>query len=191
MAFSADADDAELVRAAQRGDRDAFSALVTRHAPAMLSLTSRLLGPDDAEDVAQDAFVAAYKALTTFQSGSRFSTWLYRIVVNRCTDVLRARRPANMSLGTDDADPLVAPAITVDVTPLHDLERGRLASELDRSIQALPHLYREAFVLRHIQGLDYDEMSSILSVNRDTLKMRVYKARTQLCRDLAHLAATR
>ena len=76
-------------------------------------------------------------------------------------------------------------------TPQRSLEQGELAWELDQSIQALPPLYRESFVLRHVEGLGYDEMSVILGVNRDTLKMRVYKARNLLCQSLAHLDGAR
>jgi RNA polymerase sigma-70 factor (ECF subfamily) len=179
-------DDVELVRASQQGDREAFGRLVSRHAPAVLSVTTRMLGPTaDAEDVAQEAFVAAYTALAGFQFDSKFSTWLYRIAVNKCKDWLRARRPGTVSLdATDDGDPpRWMPAD--EETPHRELEQVELARELDRNIQALPPLYRESFVLRHVEGLDYDEMSAILGVHRDTLKMRVYKARTLLCQALA------
>jgi RNA polymerase sigma-70 factor (ECF subfamily) len=180
-------DDAALVRAAQRGDRDAFSALVTRHASSILGLTTRMLGPAaDAEDVAQETFVAAYKALSRFQFESKFSTWLYRIAVNKCTDALRARRP-DISLDEADDQSATMREIADEETPHWALEQAELAWELDKSIQALPHVYRQSFVLRHIEGLGYDEMSAILGVHRDTLKMRVYKARNLLCQALAHL----
>ena len=181
-------DDVALVRAAQRGDREAFGALVSRHAQSILSLATRMLGPAaDAEDVAQDTFVAAYKALPAFKLDSKFSTWLYRIGVNKCTDSLRARRPENISLDETGDESAVAREVADEETPYWKLERAELAWELDQGIQALPHLYRESFVLRHVEGLGYDEMSAILGVHRDTLKMRVYKARTLLCQSLAHL----
>jgi len=179
--------DAELVRAAQQGDRDAFGVLVSRHAQRILSLTTRMLGPEDAEDIAQETFVAAYKALPSFKSDSQFSTWLYRIGVNKCTDSLRARRPENTSLDVISDESAVAWEVADGETPHWALEQAELAGELDRSIQKLPHLYRESFVLRHVEGLGYDEMSAILGVHPDTLKMRVYKARTLLCQSLAHL----
>ena len=179
-------DDAALVRAAQRGDREAFGVLVSRHAPSILSLATRMLGGSaDAEDVAQEAFVAAFRSLSRFQGDSKFSTWLYRIAVNKCTDALRARRP-DVSLDAADTGTPVWEAADEE-TPHWELEQAELAWELDQAIQALPHLYREAFVLRHIEGLGYEEMGTILGVQYDTLKMRVYKARTLLCRSLAHL----
>jgi RNA polymerase sigma-70 factor (ECF subfamily) len=180
-------EDAALVRAAQKGDREAFSALVARHAASIIGLTTRMLGSSaDGEDVAQESFVAAYKALARFQFESKFSTWLYRIAVNKCTDALRARRP-DVSLDAASDESTTMWEIADEETPHWALEQAELAWELDRSIQALPHLYRQSFVLRHIEGLGYDEMSEILGVNRDTLKMRVYKARTLLCEALAHL----
>lgn len=182
-------DDVALVRASQRGDRDAFGALVSRHASSIVSLTTRMLGAADADDVAQDTFVAAYKALATFKFDSKFSTWLYRIGVNKCTDALRARKTAGTSIdaGADDSASM---EVADHQTPHWELEQSELAGELDRGIRALPDVYRESFILKHVEGLDYDEMSAILGVNRDTLKMRVYKARTLLCRSLAHLEGT-
>ena len=182
------ADDVVLVRASQRGDREAFSVLVARHAASILSVTTRMLGHTaDAEDAAQETFVSAYKALPGFQFGSKFSTWLYRIAVNKCTDALRARRHSTESLDACDDDGPVVAEPADDETPHWELEQSELANELDRAVQELPAIYRESFVLRHVEGLGYDEMSAILGVNRDALKMRVYKARNILCRSLAHL----
>ena len=164
--------------------------LVSRHAQCVLSVTTRMLGSADAEDVAQEAFVAAYKALPGFQLDAKFSTWLYRIAVNKCTDILRARRPGMVSLDATGDDATIWEPADYD-TPHRALEQDELAWELNQSIQALPPLYRESFVLRHIEGLGYDEMSAILGVNRDTLKMRVHKARTLLSQSLAHLDGAR
>jgi len=184
------ANDAALVHAAQRGDREAFGTLVSRYASSILNITSRMLGAaGDAEDVAQEAFVAAYRSLPGFQLGAKFSTWLYRIAVNKCHDALRARRPGTISMDVADDDGERATWEAVDEqTPHWELEQVELAWELDQAIDALPAVYRESFVLKHIEGLGYDEMSEILGVHRDTLKMRVYKARTLLCQSLAHLA---
>jgi RNA polymerase sigma-70 factor (ECF subfamily) len=181
-------DDNALVRAAQRGDRDAFGALVSKHAASIVRVATRMTGSDaDGEDAAQEAFIAAYKALPSFKFESRFSTWLYRIAVNKCKDAIKMRRPDTALGDSQDADgPSWEPSD--EDTPEWALSQIELASELDHGIQALPHLYRESFVLRHVEGLDYEEMSAILGVHRDTLKMRVYKARTLLCQSLAHLA---
>ena len=182
-------EDAALVCAAQHGDRDAFGLLVARYAPRILRLTTRMLGSAaDGEDLAQETFVAAFTALSGFQRDARFSTWLYRIAVNKCTDALRARRLDTVSLdAAGDAGEVALEAANHE-TPHGEFERIELAGELDRRIQALPPLYRESFLLKHVEGFGYDEMSAILGVHRDTLKMRVYKARTLLCRALARPA---
>ena len=182
------ADDVVLVRASQRGDGEAFSVLVSRHAASILSVTSRMLGPTaDAEDAAQETFVSAYRALSGFQFGAKFSTWLYRIAVNKCTYVLRARRDPPESLDASDEGGAAVREPADEATPHWELEQSELAHELERAVQELPAIYRESFVLRHVEGLGYDEMSAILGVNRDALKMRVYKARNILCRSVAHL----
>lgn len=178
--------DTALVQAAQRGDRGAFGVLVARHAAAVLSVTTRMLGPADAEDAAQDTFVAAFTALARFKQEAKFSTWLYRIAVNKCHDRLRARRATDVSLDDEQDDAGWEPPD--DETPHWELEQSEMAEAIERGIQALPPLYRESFVLRHVEGLDYDEMSAILDAPRDTVKMRVYKARGLLCRALAHLS---
>jgi RNA polymerase sigma-70 factor (ECF subfamily) len=192
MASDAAVDDAALVRASLRGDPDAFGVLISRHARSIVSVTTRMLGPTaDAEDVAQETFVAAYKALSSFQFDAKFSTWLYRIAVNKCKDALRSRRPISVSLDAVNGEGVSAWEVADEETPHWELEQVELAWELDKGIQALPHLYRESFVLKHVEGLGYDEMSAILGVHRDTLKMRVYKARILLCRALAHLSGER
>jgi RNA polymerase sigma-70 factor, ECF subfamily len=187
MLTDATADDAALVRASQRGDRDAFGMLVARHGSKVVGVTARLLGPGgDAEDVAQEVFVAAYRGLATFQFEAKFSTWLYRIAVNKCTDALRRRRATTVSIDADeDGQERWEPVD--DETPHFELEQTELAEALDRAMHDLPDIYRQAFVLKHVEGLDYDEMSTVTGVHRDTLKMRVYKARHRLCHLLGHL----
>jgi RNA polymerase sigma-70 factor (ECF subfamily) len=187
-------DDDVLVRASQQGDRRAFETLVARHAQAILSVTSRMIGRGpDAEDVAQETFVAACRGLSRFRSDARFSTWLYGIALNKCRDVLRARKPALWLTadGDDDEQAAAAWAASGQASPDVALERTELSSELEQAIQALPPHYRESFVLRHIEGLEYDEMSAATGVARDTLKMRVYKARTLLADALGHLDVER
>ena len=178
-------DDAALVHAAQGGDQGAFGVLVARHAASVLSVTTRMVGPADAEDAAQDAFVAAFTALAGFKHESKFSTWLYRIAVNKCHDRLRTRRAFDVSLDEEHDNGWELPD---DETPQWELEQSEMAEAIERGIRDLPPLYRESFVLRHIEGLGYDEMSAVLDASRDTVKMRVYKARGLLCRALAHLS---
>lgn len=163
--------------------------LVERYAPTVFNLAFRMVGERaDAQDLAQETFLAAFKALHTFRADARFSTWLYRIAVNKCKDWLRTHRVAQELADSGAGEERVDEAAEY-WTPEQVLSQKEVADHLERAIHALPALYREAFVLKHVEGLSYEEMSEILGVNRDTLKMRVYKARRQLCQDLSLIRA--
>ena len=133
MTPGAGPEDASLVRASLAGDREAFAVLVSRHAQSVLSLTTRMLGTSaDAEDVAQETFVSAYKALSRFQFSAKFSTWLYRIAVNKCHDALRTRRGGMVSLDAEDGEEIAWKALDDDA-PRRHLERIELSWELDKA----------------------------------------------------------
>jgi RNA polymerase sigma-70 factor, ECF subfamily len=184
-------DDAQLVARTLNQDAHAFGQLIDRHAAAIVNLAYRMVGNRaEAEDLAQEAFLAAFKALSTFRADSKFSTWLYRIATNKCKDWLRAKRPGQ-GLHDVNADETLDAHIAEERTPEKLLSQQQVAQELEEAIQRLPPLYREAFVLKHVEGLSYEEMQEILGVNGDTLKMRVYKGRLQLSRELAELNPTR
>ncbi|HPV84488.1 MAG TPA: sigma-70 family RNA polymerase sigma factor [Nitrospira sp.] len=176
-------DEARLIARSQQQDHEAFGQLVDRHASVIVNLAYRMVGNRaDAEDLAQDAFLAAFKALPTFRADSKFSTWLYRIAANKCKDWLRAKHPPAVELDDNEA---VAAHVVEPHTPERLLSQQQVAQQLDEAIQRLPPLYREAFVLKHIEGLSYEDMQDLLGVNADTLKMRVYKGRVQLSRELS------
>jgi RNA polymerase sigma-70 factor (ECF subfamily) len=182
-------DEAELVARAKLGDRDAFSALVVEHASAVLTVAWRMLGDRfAAEDAAQETFLAAFQSLATFRGDARFSTWLYRIVLNKCRDVLRARtsQPRTMDDMTDGRESVPEPAGDLP-TPEAQLLADEHARSVWRAIRELPYIYREAFVLRHVEGMSYDDISDVLGVDDGALRMRVYKARRELSRRLAGL----
>ncbi len=180
-------DDAQLVARSLRQDHEAFGQLIDRHASVIVNLAYRMVGNRaEAEDLAQEAFLAAFKALSTFRADSKFSTWLYRIASNKCKDWLRAKRPG-MGQQDVDIDEMLDIHVAEEQTPERLLSQRQVALELEQAIQRLPPLYREAFVLKHVEGLSYEEMEEILGVNGDTLKMRVYKGRLQLSRELASL----
>jgi len=179
--------DAQLVARSLAQDQEAFGQLIDRHAAAIVNLGYRMVGNRaEAEDLAQETFLAAYKALSTFRADSKFSTWLYRIAANKCKDWLRVKRPGEGQYDLD-ADESLDLYVTEDRTPELLLSQQQVAEELERAIQRLPPLYREAFLLKHVEGLSYEEMEEILGINGDTLKMRVYKGRVQLSRELAAL----
>lgn len=184
-------DDAQLVARSLKQDHEAFGHLIDRHASAIVNLAYRMVGNRvEAEDLAQEAFLTAFKALSTFRADSKFSTWLYRIAANKCKDWLRAKRPGQGPYDVD-ADEVLDLYVAEERTPEQLLSHQQVRHELEQAIQRLPPLYREAFVLKHVEGLSYEEMEEILGVNGDTLKMRVYKGRLQLSRDLTALNPAR
>jgi RNA polymerase sigma-70 factor (ECF subfamily) len=181
-------DEAKLIARSLEQDSDAFGQLVDRYATVIVNLAYRMVGDrTEAEDLAQETFVAAFKALPRFRAESKFSTWLYRIAANKCKDWLRAKRPGQGAQDVDVDEVLDDGVAAEERTPERLLSQQQVAGQLDRAIQRLPPLYREAFVLKHVEGLSYEEMQEILGVNGDTLKMRVYKGRLQLSRELAEL----
>ena len=184
------ADEAKLVARSLKQDHDAFGQLVERYATVIVNLAYRMVGDrTEAEDLAQETFVAAFKALPTFRAESKFSTWLYRIAANKSKDWLRVKRPGQ-SVHDVDIEDVIDDRVVEERTPERLLSQQQVAAQLDRAIQRLPPLYREAFVLKHVEGLSYEEMQEILGVNGDTLKMRVYKGRLRLSRELAELKET-
>jgi RNA polymerase sigma-70 factor (ECF subfamily) len=181
-------EEAKLIARSLKQDSDAFGQLVERYATVIVNLAYRMVGDrTEAEDLAQETFVAAFKALPRFRAESKFSTWLYRIAANKCMDWLRAKRPGQGAQDVDVDEVLADGVAAEERTPERLLSQQQVAAQLDRAIQRLPPLYREAFVLKHVEGLSYEEMQEILGVNGDTLKMRVYKGRLQLSRELAEL----
>ena len=184
-------DDAQLVARSLKQDQEAFGRLIDRHASSIVNLAYRMVGNRaEAEDLAQETFLSAFKSLSTFRADAKFSTWLYRIGTNKCNDWLRAKRPGQ-GANDLDVDELLDGQVAENRTPEHLFSQQQVAQELEQAIQRLPPLYREAFVLKHIEGLSYEEMQEILGVNGDTLKMRVYKGRLQLSRELAELNPAR
>ena len=184
-------DDAALVARSLQQDQEAFGRLIDRHATTIVNLAYRMVGNRaEAEDLAQETFLSAFKSLSTFRADAKFSTWLYRIATNKCKDWLRVKSPGQ-GLKDVAVDEALDVHVAEDRTPERLLSQQQVALELEQAIQRLPPLYREAFVLKHVEGLSYEEMQEILGVNGDTLKMRVYKGRVQLSRELAELNPTR
>jgi RNA polymerase sigma-70 factor, ECF subfamily len=175
----------ELVRRIQRGDDGAFDRLVEVCGPRVYSLAYRLVGnPDDAQDMAQEAFVRIYRALPNFKWESAFTTWLFRIVSNVCYDELarRKHRPPTLTelRSTDDDDGSGEERFESD-TAVEDLweqnERNRL---LQVAISALPAHFRLVLVLCDVRGLSYQETADTLTLNVGTVKSRLNRARILL-----------
>jgi RNA polymerase sigma-70 factor (ECF subfamily) len=162
--------DASLVRRVLDGDTAAFTMLVDRHAAACTRFAMRMLGNrEDAEDAVQDSFLRAYRSLARYEERQAFRTWLFQILVNRCrTAAVRRQRRQRMFLVDDTA------VASASVRPA--AESTELRAELRRAIDALDPDQREAFLLKHVEQLSYDEMAEATGVGVSALKMRVKRA---------------
>ena len=162
--------DDTLVRRALNGDGHAFTALVDRHAGACLRYATRMLGNvEDAEDVTQDSLYRAYRALHSYEHSTAFRTWLMAILINRCRSMLlyRGRREARVR-----ADPVRLELATVEADVDGIVER----QAIERALASLDADLREAFLLKHVEQLTYDEMAEATGLGVSALKMRVKRA---------------
>lgn len=172
-------DEALAERVCATGDVAAFGLLVTRYRRRVVALARRMLtavGTEEAEDVAQEAFVAAYDKRASFQRGQPFRPWLYRIAVNRCLDRLRAqaRRPGMVEYGTVP-EPALAGADPIDALLTEESE-----ARLQDAVAALPPKLRAVFLLRHLDDLSYEEIAAALGLPIGTVKTHLFRARAQL-----------
>lgn len=170
-----------LIHRFLHGDAGAFDRLVDLCTPRVFNLAYRLVGNhEDAQDIAQEAFVRIYHALPRFKGGSAFNTWMYRIVVNACYDELkrRKRRPVMLSELYDDGGNAPEPTggETTEEAVLRD-ERRRV---LQQAIVAIPDPFRMVLVLYDVQGMSYQEISEVLETNLGTVKSRLNRARLML-----------
>jgi RNA polymerase sigma-70 factor (ECF subfamily) len=166
--------DAELVRRVLDGETGAFSALVERYRDRLARYAVHMLGDrQDAEEVLQDTFVRAYRSLARCNDPSRFGAWVYGILVNRCrTAGARAARRRRMFVYSDPEREQAAVPSDVERTELDELVRWALAR--------LSAEHREAFLLKYVEDLEYEEMARVLGVGISALKMRVKRARDRL-----------
>jgi RNA polymerase sigma-70 factor (ECF subfamily) len=168
-------DDLTLVVRAQEGDTRSFEALVRRHQHRFYRLAVRLLGNrSDAEDAVQDAFVAAWRWLTEFRGEAAFSSWMYRIVINRCLVLLRSRRRA---IPVDDLGEQPCP---YGASPEYTAESRNRATALQRALQDLPTDQRTCWILRELHELSYEDIASIVGASPDAVRGRLYRARRTL-----------
>ena len=157
------------------GDSDRYAVLVDRYQAMAYNVAYRMLGDGDAaKDMAQESFISAYAGLRDFQRGSKFSSWLYRIVVNKCKDHLRGVRE------TVPVDEVCEILPTCGQTPEEALSAHQTGDVIQGALNELPVEYREVIVLKHIEELDYQEISAILGVTVNALKVRAYRGREML-----------
>ncbi len=178
--------DHELVALARVGDADAFEELVRRHSGLVFRLLVRVLGnPTLAEDVAQETFIRAWRALAGFRGEASISTWLFRIAMNEANRHL-AREARRELLPFDDAM-LDVPDLAADTPTL--AEQRELQADLERCLARLPAQYRAAVVLRDVEGLSNEEAAELLDLNVRNFKSRLHRGRMELRRQLEALAA--
>ena len=162
--------DAMLVRRVLDGDATAFTTLVDRHAAACTRFAIRMLGNrEDAEDATQESFLRAYRYLGRYEERDYFRTWLFQILVNRCRTLAQQRqRQARMFQHDEIAirEASVSPSVA----------GAEIRSEIERALAALDAEQREAFLLKHVEQLSYEEMSEITGAGVSALKMRVKRA---------------
>ncbi|HNY00733.1 MAG TPA: sigma-70 family RNA polymerase sigma factor [Oscillospiraceae bacterium] len=175
----------DAVRRVLDGDADAFSPLVEAYQKNVYNLALRMTGnPEDALDMAQEAFIRAYNSLSSFRGDSKFSVWLYRIVSNVCLDFLRARKgraAVSLSQTGPDGEDTALEIPDERALPEAELERALTRDAVRRGLQALPDDQREILLLREIQGLSYEEIAAALSLEGGTVKSRIFRARKKLC----------
>src|SRR6059058_6112896 len=166
--------DAEVVARVLGGDREAFGLIVRRYESGLLRFSTRVLGGRDAAaDAVAESLVRAYRHLASCRDPTRLRTWLYRIVANRCKSHLARRATGDVRL--EEAPPVA------DVTDNEAaLERAEQLALVARALARLSPDKREAFVLKHVEGLSYQEMADVTGERIPTLKMRVHRAREAL-----------
>ena len=174
--------DLELVERIRDGDGSAFEDLYRQHATRLYNLASRMTGTKgEADDLLQDIFLLAYRKMASFRGESSLGTWLYRLAMNHCLDVLRNRQ-TRMGQQTESLDEPEATPVASPVPVLSAVSR----IDLERAIAALPPACRAAFLLHDVEGFGHQEVGTILGVSEGTSKSQVHKARMRIRGYLAH-----
>ncbi len=171
----------ELVTRSKAGDVEAFATLVRRYQDRLYNLAYRMLGnADDACDMVQESFMAAFEGLGGFRGDAAFYTWLYRVAVNKCLAHRRARAgKREFAVGGSDATPLET-AGSKAVTPDIMMERLETGEAVQRAIMGLPEDYRVVVVLKDVEGFEYEEIAEMAGIALGTVKSRLHRARLLL-----------
>jgi len=189
--MAADETDAQLVRRVQKGDKGAFDLLVLKYQHKIINLVMRYVrDPDMALDIAQDAFLKAYRALPRFRGESAFYTWMYRIAVNTAKNHLAAQRRRPMDVELDFQDPeqfeLHAKLRETD-TPEGVTLGAELHAAVEKAIAALPEDLRTAIVLRELEGMSYEEIAETMECPVGTVRSRIFRARDAISKKIGAL----
>ena len=181
-------EDIELVRSALAGSQDAYRDLVLRYQRPILSLIRRMVRQgNQAEDLAQEVFIKAFRALSSFDQDRKFSSWLFKIAHNTAIDRLRRKELRTVPLETPDQDKPDLVSVLPDTgaeTPVGRIERRDMARAIELAIASLRPLYREVVILRYQEGLSYEEISEVTELPLGTVKTHLFRARKAM---VAHL----
>ncbi len=173
--------DKQLVERVQNGDKKAFDLLVLKYQQRIINLVSRFVyNPSDAQDIAQEAFIKAYRALPNFRGESAFYTWMYRIAVNTAKNHLavKSRRPLESAQDIDDVEQIGGDhTLRHEETPEHILLRDEIQETILRSIEALPEDLKVAITLREVEGLSYEDIAVAMDCPIGTVRSRIFRAR--------------
>lgn len=181
VAQAAEQSDAQLVKRVQKGDKRAFDLLVLKYQYKVQAVISRFIkDSSEVQDVAQEAFIKAYRAIQNFRGESQFYTWLYRIAVNTAKNhlVTRNRRPPSDDVDIGDAEHYGGSEYLKDNdTPESDMYRGELETVVFKAMSDLPEDLRTAVTLREMEGMSYEEIASIMECPVGTVRSRIFRAR--------------
>lgn len=178
-------EDYNLVSLCKKGNVDAFEVLVRKHQKRMLNIAYRMIGNyEDACEITQDAFVSAYKGIKDFEEKSRFSTWLYTIVLNLSRNRFKQLKIKSYREEFSLNDPVITDDSQINIelssgesTILERLERRDVQQKVQGCINSLDSEFREVLILRDIHGFSYDEISNMLKIPEGTVKSRIFRAR--------------
>lgn len=183
--------DQALVERVQKGDRRAFDLLVGKYQHKIMAVISRYIrNPDEVQDVAQDTFVRAWRALPRFRGDSAFFTWLYRIAINTAKNqlVAKSRRPPDTDIDIDDAQFIPdADGLRDADTPLGNLLSEEIADTVQAALNKLPDEMRTAVMLRELDGLSYEEIAEVMDCPVGTVRSRIFRGREAIDQALAPL----
>ena len=183
--------DKELVQRVQQGDKSAYDLLVIKYQHKIVQLVNRFVkDPSEAQDVAQEAFIKAYRALGNFRGDSAFYTWLYRIAINTAKNYLvsRARRYSDYEVDVQDAEQVEnAPQLKGMDTPDNVLMNEQIVEAIKSAIEKLPEEMRTAIMLREFEGLSYEEIAQAMECPVGTVRSRIFRAREAIDKKLTPL----
>lgn len=175
MAATVQRTDAQVVRDVLAGDREAYRLLVRRYGDVLHGHAVRMVGSGDvASDMVQQAFVQGFKKLGSCRNPDQVGAWLFRILANLCRDHVRSPRRRDLPLD------LVPHLATGGTDPSDDAARGEVRRRLEGALEKLTPEQKEAFVMRHLEGLSYEEIAAVMNLSVAALKMRVHRAREAL-----------